>query len=266
MLQLPEAASAKHHVTTRRPQAVARKGAPNFQAAQVDAANTHWAERQFRVDQLARLSKAYDAAYENLPAWAKSGPERIDTEGNLCGPVINWPQAENVEPAKIGERIVRPSIWQAREDFEFAARVFARSPASREKYRAAMRQSIRAVVARLRERRRLNDEIGITALEHGMDEACRAICAAEDSIAALEPSSNSTAALLMAKLSHDCCRHDAAAPLGFEGAPGYCEAMSMALVALRGLLPGLSGLIREHAAFYVGSSALPLSDMPFTAV
>jgi hypothetical protein len=266
MLQLPEAVSATHQVSTHLPLPAAHKAAPTFHTTAVDAANLHWGERQFHVDQLAHLSSEYDAAYKCLPAWAQSGPERIDSEGNLCGPIVNWPQIDNIEPAQVGERIVRPSIWQARESFEFSARVFAYSPASREKYRAAMRRSIRAVVARLRERRHLQDELGLTALDSRLDEACRAICAAEDSIAALEQSSNSTAALLMAKLSHDCSRFDAAAPLGFEGAPGYCEAMSMALVALHGLLPGLSGLIREHAAFYVGNSALPLSDMPFTAV
>jgi hypothetical protein len=40
----------------------------------------------------------------------------------------------------------------------------------------------------------------------------------------------------------------------------------MAFAALRGLLPGLSGLIREHAALLVNNPTLPLSDMPFTPV
>jgi hypothetical protein len=42
--------------------------------------------------------------------------------------------------------------------------------------------------------------------------------------------------------------------------------MAMALVALRGLLPNLSGLIREHAAFFVSNSSLSLSAMPFAPV
>jgi hypothetical protein len=40
--------------------------------------------------------------------------------------------------------------------------------------------------------------------------------------------------------------------------------MAMGLVALRSLLPSLSGLIREHAAFFVSNPTLPLSAMPFT--
>jgi len=39
--------------------------------------------------------------------------------------------------------------------------------------------------------------------------------------------------------------------------------MAMALVALRALLPSLSGLIRDHAAFFVANPGLPFSGMPF---
>jgi hypothetical protein len=39
--------------------------------------------------------------------------------------------------------------------------------------------------------------------------------------------------------------------------------MAMALVALKGLSPNLSGLIRDHAAFFVANPELPLSGMPF---
>ena len=42
--------------------------------------------------------------------------------------------------------------------------------------------------------------------------------------------------------------------------------MAMALVALRGLLPDLSGLIRDHAALFVSDPGLPLAAMPFAAV
>jgi hypothetical protein len=36
----------------------------------------------------------------------------------------------------------------------------------------------------------------------------------------------------------------------------------MALVALRGLLPNLSGLIREHAVFFIDNDRSPLGNMP----
>jgi hypothetical protein len=40
----------------------------------------------------------------------------------------------------------------------------------------------------------------------------------------------------------------------------------VAFIALRGLLPSLSGLIREHTAFLVENPTLPLSEMPFAPV
>jgi hypothetical protein len=42
--------------------------------------------------------------------------------------------------------------------------------------------------------------------------------------------------------------------------------MAMGLVALRGLLPSLSGLISDHAALFVSNPELPLSGMPFAPV
>jgi hypothetical protein len=63
----------------------------------------------------------------------------------------------------------------------------------------------------------------------------------------------------MIGLSNDCQR-DAIA-----SGNGDCGTMAMALVGLQGLVPNLSGPIREHAAFFVSNPALPLSAMPFAA-
>jgi hypothetical protein len=65
---------------------------------------------------------------------------------------------------------------------------------------------------------------------------------------------------VLAGLSNDCCRS------GFAEGNGYSGTMAMALVALRGSLPNLSGLIRDHAAFFVSNPTLPLSAMPFAPV
>jgi len=89
-----------------------------------DTANVLWAERQTRVDRLAQLCAEYNAADDRLPAWAKSGPERLDANGNFCGNIVAWPLVEDLTPPSVGERIVRPSIYQAKENFEFAVRVF----------------------------------------------------------------------------------------------------------------------------------------------
>jgi hypothetical protein len=225
--------------------------------APVDAANALWLERQKQVDLLLQLSREYDAANDKLPAWAASGPERLDSNGNFCGDESAWPLMEDLTPPRMGERIVRPSIYQAKDHFEFAVSVFASSPKTRENCRATMRRDIKAIVARLRERKRLYEELGLDRIDREMSDACIAMCKAEDAIRELPAAPNVVAASLLAGLSNDCDRSD------FAEGNGYCGTMAMALVALRGLLPNLSGVIRDDAALFVGNPTLPMSAMPF---
>jgi hypothetical protein len=228
--------------------------------APVDAANVLWAERQKHVERLAHLSNEYNAAHDKLPAWAMSGPERLDANGNFCGNNVAWPLVEDLTPPSVGERIVRPAIYQAKEHFDFAVSVFASSPKTRENCRAAMRRNIKAIVARLRDRKRLYAELGLDRIDREMSDACTAMCEAEDAIGELEQSPNVVAAQLLASLGNDCDRTSCAS------GNGYCGTMAMALVALRGLLPDLSGMIRDHAALFVSNPTLPLSAMPFAPV
>jgi hypothetical protein len=228
--------------------------------APVDAANVLWAERQKHVDRLLQLSREYDAAHEKLPAWAMSGPERLDANGNFCGDHVAWPLVEDLTPPNMGERIVRPSIYQAKEHFDFAVNVFASSPKTRENCRANMRRSIKGIVARLRTRKQLYAELGLDRIDREMNDACTTMCEAEDAIGELTPVPNVVAAIVLAGVCDDCSRSD------FAEGNGYCGTMAMALVALRGLLPDLSGPIPEHAAFMVNNPTLPLSAMPFAPV
>jgi hypothetical protein len=208
--------------------------------APADTANALWAERQNLVERLAQLSAQYSAAHDKLPAWAMAGPERIDVDGNPCGDISNWPLVENVAAPHMGERIVRPSTWQAKEHFEFAV-AFGSTPKFRQSRRAIMHREIRAIVVRLREQKRLYAELGLYELDRAMSAACNTMCDVEDTIGKLEQSPNVVAATVLARLGTDCSLSDIA-----DG-NGYCGTMAMALVALRGLLPNLSGLIREHA-------------------
>jgi hypothetical protein len=62
----------------------------------------------------------------------------------------------------------------------------------------------------------------------------------------------------MINLGYDCDQS------AYASGNGYCGTMAMALVALRGLLPNLSGLIRDHAAFFVADPKRPLREMTFS--
>jgi hypothetical protein len=224
-----------------------------------DRANALWAERQIQVERLAWLSVEYDAAAAKLPEWATSGFDRIDADGNPCGEIRAWPLIEDLTPPPMGERIVRPSIWQAREHFEFSVRVFGFSPEYRNRCRATMRASIRKFVARLRARNQLYDELGLSIIDREMTAACNAMCAAEDEIEVLEALPSVVAARVMAGVCNDCYRSATAS------GNGYCGTMAIGAVALRGLLPSLpAGLIRDHVALFVDNPELPLSRMPFS--
>jgi hypothetical protein len=225
--------------------------------APADKANALWAERQSHVESLALACAKYDAAAAHLPAWAQGGPSRIDQDGNPCGDDSNWPLDPSVTPPPRGERITRPTIYECRESFAFKVRVFGLEGRARALARAHMRQSIAAIVARLRERDRLYSALGLIKLDRENCAACDAICAAEVAIGELEQSPNAIAASVLAGLGYDCDRTSCAT------GNGYCGTMAMGLIALRGLLPNLSGMIRDHAALFVSNPTLPLSAMPF---
>jgi hypothetical protein len=225
--------------------------------APADTANALWVERQNHVERLALASAKYDAAKAHLPAWAAGGPRRIDQDGNPCGHDSNWPLDTSVTPPPMGERITRPTIDECRELFAFKVQVFGLEGRTRSVARTHMRQSIAAIIARLRERDRLYNALGLTKLDREMCAACDAILAAEEAIRELEQAPNVVAATVLAGLGNDCDR------TSYATGNGYCGTTAMALVALRGLLPNLSGLIRDHAAFFVSNPALPLSAMPF---
>lgn len=233
--------------------------------AHFNAALHFWEERQQHVEALNALVAAYNAANDLLPDWAKSGPRLIDHEGRFCGADTGWPLDTSVMPPKEGSyRVVRPSTFDAKRDFDFFVDVFGcpdspHYPAMRAKARANMRRRILQVVARLRERARLYDQLRLIELDRQITAESLRIVAAEDALRDLHSTPDKAAALLMAQLGIEC--DDSA----FASGNGYDGTMAMAATALEALLPNLSGTIRDHAAFFVANSALPFSQMPFRA-
>jgi hypothetical protein len=163
--------------------------------------------------------------------------------------------------------VVRPSIYDAKRDFDFFVRTFAGELGSRgyeavrARARQNMRQRIRPIVARLRERDRIYEDLCPRALSDEMQTESDLIFNAERALEELDdPSPDKFAARLMVQLSQHC-NGDAVA-----SGNGYCETAAMAATALEALLPSLSdGLIREHATFFVANRTAPFSTMPFRA-
>jgi hypothetical protein len=157
-------------VADARPVKVALASSPDTIAL------ARWSERQTAVERLNDLTAAYREAHAKLPAWAAPGLGRIDQDGNACDVEVNWPLDPTVTPPPMGCRYVRPSLYLCREQFDFAAGVFATSAATREKARANMRAKMRVIFARLRERDKLYAELGLTELltsPSAPDQRCR---------------------------------------------------------------------------------------------
>lgn len=221
-----------------------------------------WAERQAAVDRLRAASEAYDEASAKLPAWAQSGPRMIDRDGHPCGDNSGWPLDASVKPSPHGgNRVVRPTIAECVEQFNFQVRVFEATGTRRSEARALMRSKIRAITARLRERERLYQRLGLTELSRQSETARADMQAAEY---ALYETANATPNVIAARLLIAVCDHCSQGDMAAGN--GYCGTMALALVALTPLLPNLSGLIRDHTAFFVANPTLPLGSMPFAPV
>jgi hypothetical protein len=218
-----------------------------------------WAERQTSVERLRGLTAAYERAWANVPYWADSGSRMIDETGAHCDAVVNWPLDPDVTAPPAGWRVVRPSISECKKLFDFQVRVFRATGKYREKCRATMRRNIRTIVARLRERRRLFYQLGITELNRQIEATTDAIIETEGQLFELGDSPNVSAAHLMMEVCQNCGLED------FTGGNGYSGAMAIAAMALKPLLPSLSGLIRDHAAFFVDNPGLPLRQTMFAA-
>jgi hypothetical protein len=136
---------------------------------------TRWAERQVLVERLRAIHREIEDARAKLPAWANYGFNRIDQNGQPCGAYVGWPLNTEIIPPKSGECIVRPSTYDCRRDFALAVQTFGLEGAERANARAHMRRSIRGIVARLRERDRLHDAVGLSRLEPESVAVCDAL-------------------------------------------------------------------------------------------
>jgi hypothetical protein len=145
----------------------------------------------------------------------------------------------------MGERIVRPSMYDCHRDFHLAVQTFGLEGTARARARAHMRQSIRGIVACLHERDRVHDAVGLSRLEPESVAVCDALFDKEAFFR--DEYSHETPNILAGRMVNLCADGDLEAKA--EG-NGHCATMAMGLLALKGLRPNLSGLIGEHVAFF----------------
>ena len=156
---------------------------------------------------------------------------------------------------------MRPSPFDIRHEHESYVSTygFLHSEAQKAKVLAEMDQRLLALEAREQERDRLKDQLGIAEFERQMTAAAEGVVASETELENIEQTPNVIAALLMADLGCECMQEATIAGPNRDGT------MRMGAAALEALLPKLSGLIRDHAAFFVANRTTPLSAMPFSA-
>jgi hypothetical protein len=223
-----------------------------------------WATRLQHCDRLRAVIPVWEAALERRPVWAKPGQRCIDREGNPCGGEVGWtidPTVYTTVPyASWGlRRVIRPSPYDIRLEHEVCLQDFVHSEGQRAKILANMDRRLAALEAREQERARLRDELGITEFSRQIEEAADGVSDCEWELEDLDRTPDVAAAMVMAELGTECLQD---ATIAGDNRSGT---MRIAAAALEALLPNLSGLIREHAAFFIANRTTPLSAMPFHA-
>jgi hypothetical protein len=226
-------------------------------AAAPSRAAALWAERQTYVVKNNALGEAYQAAYDQLPAWAQSGPRLLAHDGTYCGGEVGWPLDPSIKPSEhpSAYRVCRVSPHDIKRSFEFTIGMFPEMNSTvRAKHRATMRESLRKLIARVREQRAEKDRLGLLENERQSEALNAQQFQIEDAIREGGQTPDAKAAAIMVSLQDNC---------GLDSSAAEDSEMSLACVALDLLLPQLTGLIREHAAFYLENRTATLREMPF---
>jgi len=208
-----------------------------------DKLDALWQERQQIVRQENAIHRRLDDARERMPAWAKSGAEYINAAGERCGHNVGWPEVAVLPAApeiSYARRLIRVSPQHIKENFENYVSLYPGSSKralrlrakARENYRASMRR----LIARLRERRAIEGDLGIPAMEAKVDVLYDRRWGIKDAIEKLPPTINQAAALALIEALID----------GKSGSSvsDPDDHLSPILIMLRGIRPYLTGAIR----------------------
>jgi hypothetical protein len=200
-----------------------------------------------------RLDAAYDEAEQQIPEWARSGPILITKDGTFKGGTIGWPRDVSIKPAPYLDKICRPSPTYLRKRYEtFITDHLPWKTLTETDALRWYRKELRALVQRCRAQQAEKDRVGLAAKEAAIDRQYDLMWDIKDEIAALSPSMNSLAALLL--LEAKSKRTDS-----------YVHEMES--YHFDHMQPHLSGLIAEHVDIFLAAmqdDPFPyLRDMPF---
>lgn len=177
--------------------------------------------------EITRLLKAWNAASDSLPAWARTGPNSLLHDGSKGGALVVWPEMKELPlpPQESGgATIIRPSprqFWRERQQalrgkIEIIShedgtitipKAQSLTGEARRKERLAMIGEMRTIMARVREQRNLRRAAGLPAFQAALDASTDRMNALDDRLEALaqgsSPAAIAVVALLQRKFNQD---------------------------------------------------------------
>lgn len=193
--------------------------------------------------------RAWRAAHDQVPWWAKPGPSYMRYDGTVCGDYSSAPAIQRDTRPEMGISVlIRPTEASIEEDRRIRRGMYhdADLDARHDSALASLRERQAAAQA---ERDRLNEP----ALSQAADDATEATYAIEDEILALEPASPAVIAMQIMLRARGEANDNATISSGGE--------MGIAALGLRGLLPMLTGEIASTAADFIADAERRLDAM-----
>lgn len=153
-----------------------------------------WEQRASIVVRNREASAAFDQARKRMPAWALPGPQYINAKGEKCGPIVGWPEVEDVAAVGLPQhadafRYIRPSPHQTIRDFKTVLQFDLRNPKRRAALKERYREKLAVIKKRLDQRDFEEEKWGLLAAEGQLDVHSDALCEIEKAILALNDNS-----------------------------------------------------------------------------
>jgi len=215
--------------------------------ASTDPANALYARYVALVAQDRALGADYEEAVARLPEWAAPGPQRLTAAGGFAGEVVHMPRDVSITPPEgVAGIICRPCRYDFRRQAErimndrwgtsiVTWRNGEEVRVTRRTVRAGYRDEIRALETRYAAQEAEEAKVGLPRIEKAMEAMGEARCDTGAALAALPPTLDAAAAVLLTTASLTT----------------RLDTSAMQIETLQFMRPALSGLIRDHVEFLI---------------
>lgn len=231
-----------------------------------------WARRDVAAADMRAASAAAERAAEQMPDWARPGPDSINEDGSPTGDSTGWPALPAELLIDLNKGVHHSARWPMKvrlaphevhavykhltADLGVQKRPSARR--KRDRLLEARRkrdQLLKAIAVRRREQSREERKAGLPALEPISERATERVLDIEQEILSLSPSTvHTVAAAVLIDLCHECCVDECV------DRPSTGTLIVAARV-LRALRPQLRGAIASVAGEMLDNPSKPIGEM-----